>query len=361
MQQPNWITVLLSALIMMGIFNGTAFTETSQPVIPMEQEITQGALRVEIDEEIVECPLKHTDVKADIAGFIARVTVTQTFHNPYDEKIDAVYVFPLPHTAAIDDMTMTVGDRRIVGLIKRRAEAEALYQEAIQQGKTASLLEQERPNIFTQSVGNIPPKDEVRIKISYVDVLDYDMGTYEFHFPMVVGPRYIPGTPTSRTPKLLDELHGKVGELEAPLEGASEGADPSGTGVSPDTDRVPDASRITPPVLKPGYRTAHDISLSVSLDAGVPIQDIEITNHTAAVERAGATGATAVLSPADSIPNKDFVMKYAVAGKKPEMAVLAHAKGPEQGYFMLMIQPKLDAELAEAPPREIVFLVDTSG
>ena len=361
MQQRNWIIVLLNALIIIGLSNGTAFTETSQPIIPMEQEVTQGALRVETDEEIVECPLKHTDVKADIAGFIARVTVTQTFHNPYDEKIEAVYVFPLPHTAAIDDMTMTVGERRIVGLIKRRAEAQALYQEAIQQGKTASLLEQERPNIFTQSVGNIPPQDEVRIEISYVDVLAYDMGTYEFHFPMVVGPRYIPGTATSRTPKLPDELQGKIGEIESPLEGTPEGADPSGTGVSADTDRVPDASRITPPVLKPGYRTAHDISLSVSLDAGVPIQDIEITNHMAAVTRAGASGATAVLSPADSIPNKDFVMKYGVAGKKPELAVLAHAKGPNPGYFMLMIQPKLDAELAEAPPREIVFLVDVSG
>ena len=361
MHQQNWITALLSALIMIGISSGTAFTETSQPIIPMEQEITQGALRVEIDEEIVECPLKHTDVKANIAGFIARVTVTQTFHNPYDEKIEAVYVFPLPHTAAIDDMTMTIGERRIVGLIKRRAEAQAIYQEAIQQGKTASLLEQERPNIFTQSVGNIQPNDEVRIEISYVDVLDYDMGTYEFHFPMVVGPRYIPGTATSKKPKLPDALKGKIGESEAPLDGPPEGADPSGTGVSPDTNRVPDASRITPPVLKPGHRTAHDISLAVSLDAGVPIQDIQITNHTAAVERAGATGATAVLSPADSIPNKDFVMKYAVAGKKPEMAVLAHATAPEQGYFMLMIQPKLDAKLAEAPPREIVFLVDTSG
>lgn len=361
MHQQNWITALLSALIMIGIFSGTAFTETSQPIIPMEQEVTQGALRVEMDEEIIECPLKHTDVKANITGFIARVTVTQTFHNPYDEKIEAVYVFPLPHTAAIDDMTMTVGDRRIVGLIKRRAEAQAIYQEAIQQGKTASLLEQERPNIFTQSVGNIQPNDEVRIEISYVDVLDYDMGTYEFHFPMVVGPRYIPGTPTSKTPELPNELKGKVGESEAPLDGPPDGADPSGTGVSPDTNRVPDASRITPPVLKPGYRTAHDISLAVSLDAGVPIQDIQITNHTAEVERAGAAGATAVLSPADSIPNKDFVMKYAVVGEKPEMAVLAHAKEPEQGYFMLMIQPKLDAELAEAPPREIVFFVDTSG
>lgn len=361
MKQRNWITALLSVLIMLGISNGTAFTETSQPIIPMEQEITQGALRVEVDEQIVECPLKHTDVKANISGFIARVTVTQTFHNPYDEKIEAVYVFPLPHTAAIDDMTMTVGERRIVGLIKRRAEAQALYQEAIQQGKTASLLEQERPNIFTQSVGNIQPNDEVRIKISYVDVLDYDMGAYEFHFPMVVGPRYIPGTATSKKPELPDELKGKVGESEAPLDAPADGADPSGTGVAPDTDRVPDASRITPPVLKPGYRTAHDISLAVSLDAGVPIQDIQITNHTAAIERAGASGATAVLSAADSIPNKDFVMKYAVVGEKPEMAVLAHSKGTEQGYFMLMIQPKLDAELAEAPPREIVFLVDVSG
>ena len=361
MKQRNWITTLLSALIMLGISNGTAFTETAQPIIPMEQEITQGALRVEVDEQIVECPLKHTDVKANIAGFIARVTVTQTFHNPYDEKIEAVYVFPLPHTAAIDDMTMTIGDRRIVGLIKRRAEAEALYQEAIQQGKTASLLEQERPNIFTQSVGNIEPNDEVRIEISYVDVLDYDMGTYEFHFPMVVGPRYIPGAPITKVPELPDELEGKVGELEAPLDGIRDGADPSGTGVAPDTDRVPDASRITPPVLKPGYRTAHDISLAVSLDAGVPIQDIQIVNHKAEVDRVDASGATAVLSPADSIPNKDFVMKYAVVGKKPEMAVLAHSKGAKQGYFMLMIQPKIDAELTKAPPREIVFLVDVSG
>ncbi|MYB93174.1 VWA domain-containing protein [Candidatus Poribacteria bacterium] len=361
MKQRNWITALLSVLITLGMSSGTAFTENLQPVTLMEQEITQGALRVEIDEQIIECPLKHTDVKANISGFIARVTVTQTFHNPYDEKIEAVYVFPLPHTAAIDDMTMTVGDRRIVGLIKRRAEAQALYQEAIQQGKTASLLEQERPNIFTQSVGNIQPNDEVRIEISYVDVLDYDIGTYEFHFPMVVGPRYIPGTPTSKKPELPNELKGKVGESEAPFDAPLDSADPSGTGVAPDTNRVPDASRITPPVLKPGYRTAHDISLAVSLDAGVPIQDIQIVNHKADVDRVDASGATAVLSPADSIPNKDFVMKYAVVGKKPEMAVLAHSQVPKQGYFMLMIQPKLDAELAEAPPREIVFLVDVSG
>ncbi len=352
----------LNSLITLILFGGIAFAQTPQPIDPMEQEVTQGALRVKTEDEIVECPLKHTDVKAIISGFIARVTVTQTFDNPFDDKIEAVYVFPLPHTAVVDDMTMVMGERRIIGLIKRRDEARAVYERAIEQGTTASLLEQERPNIFTQSVGNIKPGEEIRIEISYVDVLNYDMGSYEFHFPMVVGPRYIPGIPTSKKPDLPKELKGKVGELEEPgVEGPVEGTVPSGTGWSPDTTRVLDASRITPPVLKPGYRTGHDISLSVSLEAGVPVKGINIVNHKAMLKRIGASGAVAEISPEDSIPNKDFVMKYAIVGEKPEMAVLAHSKGPDQGYFMLMIQPKLDAELAEAPPREIVFLVDVSG
>ena len=258
----------LISLVTLSLFGAIAYADTTQPIDTMDHDVTQGALRVKTEDEIVECPLKHTDVKANISGFIARVTVTQTFHNPFDEKIEAVYVFPLPHTAAVDDMTMVMGERRIIGLIKRRDEARAAYERAIEQGATASLLEQERPNIFTQSVGNIKPGEEILIEISYVDVLSYDMGTYEFHFPMVVGPRYIPGTPTSKKPDPPKELKGKVGEIEGPeIEGQMEGTDPSGTGWSPDTTRVPDASRITPPVLKPGYRTGHDISLSVSLEA----------------------------------------------------------------------------------------------
>ena len=200
----------LNSLMILILSGGIAFAQTPQPIDPMEREVTQGALRVKTEDEIVECPLKHTDVKASISGFIARVTVTQTFDNPYDEKIEAVYVFPLPHTAAVDDMTMVIGERRIVGLIKRRAEARAMYERAIEQGATASLLEQERPNIFTQSVGNIKPGKEIRIEISYVDVLNYDMGSYEFHFPMVVGPRYIPGEPTSKNPELPKELKEKL-------------------------------------------------------------------------------------------------------------------------------------------------------
>ncbi len=157
----------------------------------LEKDVTQGALRiVRPDGQVVECPLKHTDVQADISGFIARVKVTQTFHNPTKEKIEAVYVFPLPHESAVDDMTMVIGERKIVGVIKKRDEARAIYHQALAQGQTAALLEQERPNIFTQSVGNIGPGEVVKVEIAYVDVLRYDVGQYEFHFPMVVGPRY---------------------------------------------------------------------------------------------------------------------------------------------------------------------------
>jgi len=290
---------------------------------PVERDVTQGALRVVAKDGVVECPLKHTDVRADISGFIARVKVTQTFHNPLDEKIEAVYVFPLPHKAAVDDMTMVVGERRIVGLIKRRAEARSIYEQALSRGHTAALLEQERPNIFTQSVGNIPPKQEVKVEISYVDVLEYDMGVYEFHFPMVVGPRYIPGGLKSA--------------------------------------RVPDASRITPPPLKPGERNGHDISLAVWLNAGVPIQDLKVANHKAEVERDGVAKAAIALSRGDTIPNKDFVLRYGVVGAKPEMALLCHTREAGKGYFMLMVQPKEDERLKLSPPREIVFLVDVSG
>jgi len=357
------------AVLCLAAASGARAVETT-PVGPdalakqieaMTKDVTQGALRItKKDGSVVECPLKHTDVEADISGFIARVKVTQTFHNPLDEKIEAVYVFPLPHKAAVDDMTMVIGDRRIVGVIKRRAAARAIYEAALARGATAALLEQERPNIFTQSVGNIKPNQGVRIEISYVDVLEYDMGVYTFHFPMVVGPRYIPGRPTSKVPPVPPELEGKVGELDKRKvpEGTRK---PKGTGWSPDTDRVPDASRITPPVLKPGFRNGHDISLSVRLDAGVPIRDIRSPNHKVTMARTGPSGAGASIVPADSIPNKDFVLEYAVVGAKPEMAVLAHTDAAGRGYFMLMIQPQEDERLKQSPPREIAFLIDVSG
>src|SRR5499426_2620140 len=212
-------------------------------------KVTQGALQVmgSDGQPRAECPLKHTDVKAEVSGQLARVTVTQEFHNPFREKIEAVYVFPLPQSAAVDDMTMIVGDRTVKGKIKRREEAQAIYEAARDAGQTASLLDQERPNIFTQSVANIAPGAGVKITISYVEFLKYEDGTYEFVFPMVVGPRYIPGQPIAEQPSRR------------------------GRGFAPDTSQVPDASRITPSVAPKGMRAGHDISIQVNLDTGVPI------------------------------------------------------------------------------------------
>src|SRR5438093_1101199 len=150
-----------------------------------QNEVTQGTLQVVAPNGAPKavCPLKHTDVKAEISGFLSRVVVTQEFENPFSEKIEAVYTFPLPQNAAVDDMTMLVSDRTVRGKILRREEAQAVYEAAKSNGQTASLLNQERPNIFTQSVANILPGEQIKISISYVETLKYEDGSYEFVFP----------------------------------------------------------------------------------------------------------------------------------------------------------------------------------
>ena len=316
------------------------FTTTALLAAPAKPNTTTpadnaGSLRV-IDkngETGAHCPLKRTEVKASISGFLSRVTVTQHFENPLGERIEAVYTFPLPQNAAVDDMTMLVGDRTIKGKIKPREEAKAIYDAARQAGRTASLLEQERANIFTQSVANIRPGEKVKITISYVETLPYEAGTYEFVFPMVVGPRYIPGKQaTGRT----------------------------GGGWAPNTNRVPDASRITPQVTPEGTRAGHDITVEVTLDAGVPIDLLQCTSHEVTTERQDARRATVRLKNLAAIPNKDFILKYDVAGRKIEDAVLTH-RGAKGGFFSLIVQPPDRVAPAEITPRELVFVLDTSG
>ncbi|MCP4696034.1 MAG: VWA domain-containing protein, partial [Gammaproteobacteria bacterium] len=281
----------------------------------------------------LEMPLQHTDVQIEVSGFVALATVTQRYHNPFDRPIEAVYTFPLPDDAAVDDMRMTIGERTIKGIIKRRQEARRIYEEARDRGQRASLLEQERPNIFTQSVANIMPGDNISITIRYVNILDYSEGDYELVFPMVVGPRYIPGNV-------------KTGH--------------SGSGWAADTDKVPDASRITPPVLKRGERSGHDISLSVKVDAGVPLQGVHSISHAVDIEKVSAHVKHVRIHSSDTLPNKDFVLRYAVAGKAPEMAVIAH-HDERGGFFTLIVQPQRTVSDRQTVSREMIFIVDTSG
>ena len=260
------------------------------------------------------CPLRHTDVQVRIAGPLARVTVTQEFNNPFAEKIEAVYTFPLPPDSAVDDMTMHVGDRTIRGLIKPRDEARKIYDDARRTGRIASLLDQERPNIFTQAVANIVPGATVKIEIAYVETVPYEAGAYSFNFPMVVAPRYMP-------------RHG-----------------------------VPDAGRIAPPVTPEGTRAGHDISVEVHLDAGVPVESLESRTHDVVIERPNPRQAVVKLRDKAVIPNKDFILKYGVAGHRVEDAVLTHT-----GYFTLLLQPPDRVQPEEIAPKELVFVLDTSG
>jgi Ca-activated chloride channel family protein len=283
------------------------------------------------------CPLKHTDVRAGISGFLARVTVTQIFANTATQNIEAVYTFPLPQDAAVDDMTIQIGDRTVRSVIKRREEARAIYEHARNTGHVAALLDQERPNIFTQSVANILPGEQVTVTISYVETLRYEAGSYEFVFPMVVGPRYIPGQATGH----------------------------QGGGWARDTNRVPDASRITPWVAAKGTRTGHDISLELALDAGIPIQDVRSKSHDIDVNRQSASRASIRLRDEAVIPNKDFILKYDVAGPEIADAILStpapgRSKGAG-GYFTMILQPPARLPESDIQPKELVFVLDTSG
>src|SRR5690606_39090385 len=172
----------------------------------------------------VPVPLEHTDVAAAVQAYISSVRVRQTFHNPYDSKIEAVYVFPLPENAAVSEFLMTAGDRTIRGIIRDRAEAEQIYTEARAAGHHAALLTQERPNIFTQKVANIEPGKRIDIDITYFSTLRYDDGWYEWVFPMVVGPRFNPP--------------GSTGGVDALPRGA--GAGGAGVGACGQTTEVRD-------------------------------------------------------------------------------------------------------------------------
>lgn len=320
--------VLAAALLGMQSLNSSGSITSAQ------NTATQGALQV-VDSSGAPkalCPLKHTDVKAQISGFLSRVTVTQEFENPFKEKIEAVYTFPLPQNAAVDDMTMLVGNRTVRGKILRREEAEAVYEAARNGGQTASLLNQERPNIFTQSVANILPGEQIKITITYVETLKYEEGSYEFVFPMVVGPRYIPGNATGA----------------------------QGNGFAPDTDGVPDGSKITPAPAPAGMRAGHDISLDVTLDAGLPIDALNSKTHEVTVERPNDRSARIALKDLATIPNKDFILRYDVAGKKIEDAVLTHSSGTG-GFFTLILQPPERVTVEDVTPKELVFVLDTSG
>lgn len=301
-----------------------------KPPADADKHPGSGALIAITDKKEIPLPLKHTDVKAKISGYMATVDVTQQFHNPFSGKIEARYVFPLPQNAAVNDFIMTIGKRRIRGIIREREEAERIYHAARRQGHAATLLTQERPNIFTQSVANIEPGKRIDVTIKYFNTLAYSDGWYAFVFPTVVGPRFNP--PRSRD---------GVGAVARGAHGVS-------------------GQRTEVQYLRPDERSGHDISIKVDLDASVSIEEIMSVNHGIVEKRNARSRAKVTLKPFDRIPNKDFILRYKVAGKKIKSSLMTH-RDKRGGYFSLMVYPPDDLAALKACPVEMIFVLDCSG
>ncbi len=304
-------------------------------------QVGEGCLlyRSPVSGQFEPVPLLHTDTVIDVRGLVASATVTQQYANSSAAPIEAVYVFPLPHDGAVYDMEMRIGNRVIRSEIHEREEAKRVYEAAKSEGKHAALLEQERPNIFTASVANIMPGDHIDVRLRYVEPLLWQDGKVRLVFPMVVGPRYIPGT---------------------------EATGHSGTGWALDTNSVTDASRITPPVMapvgNPETRSGHDISLRVDLDTGFDTASIKGISHEISVRHLPDGRQRVELASGVTIPNKDFVLEVQQAETAQPKETLFLSPGNDTGetHFMLTAFPPT-VPSTQRVPVEMFYMIDVSG
>ncbi|MBK8979493.1 MAG: VWA domain-containing protein [Planctomycetes bacterium] len=293
-----------------------------------------AALRAKLDGHPsgVALPLERTDVVGRVQLNVASVTLTQVFTNPYASKIEAVYVFPLPQDAAVSDFVMVIGERRIRGIVREREEARRIYEAARAQGYRASLLSQERPNVFTQSVANIEPGQRIDVETTWFQTLAWRDGAFEMVVPTVVGPRFVPP--------------GTTGGVAAVPYGA-EGTSGQPTEVA---------------YLPPHLDSDHRIGIRLTLDTGLPLAAIESPTHPITVRREGTAHAEIALRDGDDVPNRDFVLRYRTAGDGLQGAVAVHrdpASG--EGWFTMLLEPPAQVTDEPPQPREMVFVVDCSG
>jgi Ca-activated chloride channel family protein len=279
-------------------------------------------------------PLESIDVRTRITGLASQTEVTQGFRNTYDEPLEATYVFPLPPRAAVTAMRMEADGRVVEGVLKERGQARTDYDQAIQQGKRASIAEEERPGVFTMRVGNIVPGERVTVHLTLAGALSYEDGEATFRFPLVVAPRYIPG---------------------APLEGEQ-----VGDGTAQDTDAVPDASRITPPVLLPGFPNPVRLSLEVDVDtSGLPLSGVRSSLHAVATEETGDSMRIR-LHPGERA-DRDFLLRLRLGEENAVSTALAVLpdEDDEGGTFALTVLPPVDEPARRG--RDVVLVLDRSG
>ncbi len=274
------------------------------------------------DPSIDRLPLKGTEVRTSINGIIAETYVTQTYANEGEHPISASYVFPASTRVSVHGMTMEIGGQRIKAVIKEKEEAEQDYEEARSEGKSASLLEEKRSNVFTMDVANIMPGDTVRIELHYTEMVESTDGVCQFVFPTVVGPRY-------------------AGVL--------------------DTEDAEEAEWVETPYLEEGVDPESTYDIMVNVSTGVPITDLSCTTHDVDVEWKKNSEAKVTLSdPGDFAGDRDFILEYQMTGEELESGLMLY-EGEEENYFLLTMQPPARYEPTDIVPREYIFVLDVSG
>lgn len=262
-------------------------------------------------------PLQSTRAKVDIAGVIARVTVTQVYRNRGKHPIEAVYVFPGSTRAAVHGMRMRIGERTIVARIDERSRARAAYNKARQAGQRASLLEQQRPNVFTMRVANIMPRDVIKVQLLYTELLVPEDGVYSFVYPSVVGPR----NPMGAAPKSV--------------------------------------GWVANPYLKSGRAAPYGFDVKVHLESPIGLKEVSSPSHPVAVAyRSRKVADVALKRPGGG--NRDYVLRYRLAGDHIETGAMIYRDGKEQ-FFLAMVEPPKRVRTAQIPAREYIFVLDVSG
>jgi len=312
---------LLAALILV-VFALTGASGAAQQKESDDKTLSPYFFVKSDNPDIDQLPLKSTSAAVNIAGVIADVKVSQTYQNEGKNALEAIYIFPASTRAAVYAMKMTIGERVINAKIKKRDEARQEYEQAKQQGKSASLLEQQRPNVFQMNVANIMPGDEIKVEMSYTELLIPTDKTYEFVYPTVVGPRYS-NQPAASAP-------------------ASE-------------------HWVQNPYLHQGEAPHYAFDISVNIAAGIPIQKLDCASHKVNVRYSGADAAAISLDKSEtSGGNRDYILKYRLTGDKVETGLLL-SQSEKENFFLLMLQPPKRTALAQVPGREYIFIVDVSG
>jgi Ca-activated chloride channel family protein len=322
----SWLWILALLLVLQALPEPVSADETA----PDAAQI--GSLLWRMEQGYTTATTLNTDVRMDISGLVARVKVRQEFRNEGGDWVEGIYVFPLPDKAAVDRMRLHIGGRFIEGEIREKEQAKKEYEQAKQSGRKASLVQQQRANLFTTSVANVAPGERVVVEIEYLEDLRYEDGRFSIRFPMTLTPRYIPGQALP---------------------------DKQGNGWSADTDQVADASLITPPQVS--RSSNHKISLTADVNAGMPLEIIASRYHPVRVsEKDGHY--TVALSDQKTIMDHDFELVWQpVPSAEPRAMAFAETIDGKP-YHLLMVMPPNQADALPAQmPRETIFIVDTSG